>query len=102
MVVAGLWKRKDIDALEASLYRKILFLSRGISNKAILNTIIELVLKEKLYIPRVMAKMMLATTSNSTSIHFGLDHMCRIHNVLFTMEHVEARSEIRGFDDIRK
>jgi hypothetical protein len=38
MVVAGLWKRKDIDALEASLYRKILFLSRGISNKAILNT----------------------------------------------------------------
>ena len=38
MVVAGLWKRKDIDALEASLYRKILFLSRGISNKAILKT----------------------------------------------------------------
>ncbi len=38
MVIAGLWKRKDIDALEASLYRKTLFLSRGISNKAILNT----------------------------------------------------------------
>jgi len=38
MVVAGLWKRKDIDALEASLYRKILFLSRGISNKAIIIT----------------------------------------------------------------
>ena len=50
--------------------------------------------KDKLYIPRVMAKMMLATTSNSTSIHFGLDHMCRKHNVLFTMERVEACSEI--------
>jgi hypothetical protein len=38
MFVAGLCKRKDIDALEASLYRKILFLPNTISNKAILNT----------------------------------------------------------------
>ena len=38
MYVAGLWKRKDIDALEASLYRKIFFLPNIISNKAILNT----------------------------------------------------------------
>ena len=38
MYVAGLWKRKDIDALEASLHRKILFLPNTISNKAILNT----------------------------------------------------------------
>ena len=38
MVTAGLWKRKDIDSLEASLYRKIMFLSNSISNKAILNT----------------------------------------------------------------
>jgi len=38
MVVAGLWKRKDIDALEAGVYRKILFLPNSISNKAILNT----------------------------------------------------------------
>jgi len=37
MVMAGLWKRKDIDALEASLYRKVL-LQNGISNRAILNT----------------------------------------------------------------
>ena len=36
--VAGLWKRKDIDALEASLYRIIFFLPNTISNKAILNT----------------------------------------------------------------
>ena len=38
MYVAGLWKRKDIDALEAILYRKILLLPNTISNKAILNT----------------------------------------------------------------
>ena len=33
---------------------------------------------------------MLAATANSTSLHFGLNHMCHKHNVLFTMEHVEA------------
>jgi len=38
MVMAGLWKRKDIDALEASLYRKVLLLQNWISNRAILNT----------------------------------------------------------------
>jgi hypothetical protein len=38
MVTAGLWKRKDIDSLEASFYRKIMLLSNSISNKAILNT----------------------------------------------------------------
>ena len=36
--------------------------------------------------PRVMAKMMLATTTNSTSIHFGMDHMCHKHNQLFTLK----------------
>ena len=36
MVMAGLWKRKDIDAMEASLYRKVLLLQNGISNRAIL------------------------------------------------------------------
>ena len=38
MYVAGLWKRKEIDLIEASLHRKILFLNKSISNKAILNT----------------------------------------------------------------
>ena len=38
MYVAGLWKRKDIYSIEANLYRKILFLNKGISNKAILNS----------------------------------------------------------------
>ena len=35
MVVAGLWMRQDIDSLEAGLYRKILFIGNGVSNKAI-------------------------------------------------------------------
>ena len=35
---AGMWKRKDIDALETSLYRKIIFLPNNISIKAILNS----------------------------------------------------------------
>ena len=38
MYVVGLWKRKDINALEAGLYRKILSLPNTISNNAILNT----------------------------------------------------------------
>ena len=42
MYVAGLWKRKGIDALEASLYRKILFLPNTISSKAILNTMMSI------------------------------------------------------------
>ncbi len=38
MVAAGLWKRQDIDRIEASLYRKVLGVSNMISNKAVLNT----------------------------------------------------------------
>jgi hypothetical protein len=38
MVAAGLWKRQDIDRIEASLYRKVLGVSNMISNKVILNT----------------------------------------------------------------
>ena len=134
MVTAGLWKRKDIDSLEASLYRKIMFLSNSISNKAILNTMTSIRLageaienlvnrtrddaerqkritsfydgkpegqpegkpegkpkgepershwkkpKQKLYVHRIMVEMMLASTANSTSIHFGAGHLCHKHN----------------------
>ena len=37
-VAAGIWKRQDIDRIEASLYRKVLGIGNMISNKAILNT----------------------------------------------------------------
>ena len=49
-----------------------------------------------------MAETMLAATANSTSVHFGFNHMCRKHNVLFTMEHVERCDEITGCCNIRK
>ena len=45
--------------------------------------------------PTVMAKIMVATTSIIISIHFDLYHTCRKHNVLFTMDHVEACCEIQ-------
>ena len=38
MVAAGLWKRVDVDGIEASLYRKIMRIGNNIPNKAILNT----------------------------------------------------------------
>ena len=38
MVAAGIWKRQDIDRIEASLFRKVLGIGNMISNKVILNT----------------------------------------------------------------
>ena len=39
MVAAGLWKTKEIDRIEASLYRRILRVGNMIPNRAILNTV---------------------------------------------------------------
>jgi hypothetical protein len=49
-----------------------------------------------------MAKMMLATTTNSTSIHFGMDHMCHKHNILFTLEHIVECDALVNCDKIRE
>lgn len=54
----------------------------------------------KIYIPRVMAEMMQATTSNSTSIHFGFGHMCKDHNVLFDLNHIKECNSITGCERI--
>jgi hypothetical protein len=35
MVAAGIWKRQDVDRIEASLYRKVLGIGNMISNRAI-------------------------------------------------------------------
>ena len=43
-----------------------------------------------------MAELMLATTKNSTSIHFGLGHRCERHMVNFTLEHLEMCDAIVG------
>ena len=37
MIAAGLWKREDIDRLEAQLFREVNSLPNVISNKAIIN-----------------------------------------------------------------
>jgi hypothetical protein len=38
MVAVDLWKRVDIDKIEASLYRKIMRIGNDIPNKVVLNT----------------------------------------------------------------
>ena len=38
LMAAGIWKRQDIDKIEASMYRKVLGIGNIISNRAILNT----------------------------------------------------------------
>ena len=37
MVVAKLWKKEDIDTMEANIYRKTLKYANNITNKSILN-----------------------------------------------------------------
>ncbi len=59
-------------------------------------------MRAKLYIPLVIAETMLAATANSTSVHFGLNQMCRIDKVLFKMEHVEQCDEITSCTIIRR
>ena len=49
-----------------------------------------------------MYNMMLGTTINSTSVHFGMDHMCKKHKRLFTLDHVESCDSLTGCQDIRK
>ena len=52
--------------------------------------------EEKIYIPRIMADMMVATTANSTSIHFGFGDMCTEHKCLFDLKHIQECSLLPG------
>jgi hypothetical protein len=38
MAAESIWKKQDIDRIEASLYRKVMGASNMVSNKAMLNT----------------------------------------------------------------
>jgi hypothetical protein len=155
MVAAGIWKRPEIDRIEASLYRKVLRVGNMISNKAILHTMTSIRLagevvnylsksaweqfrrqnrvtayfemketegprrtgsqaqkvqglpmggvereplprREKFYVPKIMTNMMLATTGNGTSIHFGMNHLCLSHNKLYTLEHIGECDRLSG------
>jgi hypothetical protein len=179
MVAVGLWKRVDIDKIEASLYRKVMRIGNDIPNTAILNTMTSIRLAgeviyhlsreaqteyrrqnrvttyfdkiddregvraftnngdsgtpmsslndnsregmpvtatrndvnsrygrdhysrnrrnntttmpryEKIWVPKSMKNLILSTTANSTSIHFGMNHLYHRHNKLFTLDHIE-------------
>ena len=52
--------------------------------------------------PKAMMDLMISTTSNKTSIHFGMNHMCHHHNELFIIDHVEECDQIAGCNDIRR
>ena len=45
---------------------------------------------------------MLATTTNSTCVYFGIDYMCKKHQRLFTLDHVETCDALSGCQDISK
>ena len=49
-----------------------------------------------------MLDMMLATTSNSTSVHYGMNHMCHKHKRLFTLDHIETCDQLVGCQKIRQ
>ena len=58
--------------------------------------------KLPLYIPKIMAELMWATTKDSTSAHFGFGHRCHKHSRLFDLEHIRTCSELTGCPDIAK
>ena len=49
-----------------------------------------------------MTDMMLATTGNGTSIHFGMNHLCLSHNKLYTLEHIGECNRLRNCSDIQR
>ena len=38
--------------------------------------------------PKILVDIMLATTGNGISTHFGMNHLCLSHNKLYTLEHI--------------
>ena len=58
--------------------------------------------KLPLYIPRIMADLIWATTKNSTSVHFGFGHKCHKHDRLFDLEHIANCDLLKGCPDIEK
>jgi hypothetical protein len=48
-----------------------------------------------------MYSLMLAVTANSTSVHFGMNHLCKKHNQLYTLDHLESCDALSGCQDIR-
>ncbi len=49
-----------------------------------------------------MIDIMNATTTNSTSVHFEADHMCKKHQTLFNLEHIKKFEHLSRCHDVRK
>ena len=58
--------------------------------------------REKIYVPKIMMDVMLATTGKSTCPTFGMGHKCHKHNRLFTLDHVESCDQLTGCNQIRE
>ena len=58
--------------------------------------------KLPLYIPKIMADLIWATTKDSTSVHFGFGHKCHKHGRLFDLEHIGTCDQLSGCPDIAK
>ena len=56
--------------------------------------------KLPLYIPRILADLIWATTKNSTSVHFGFGHNCHKHDKLFDLEHIADCDLLSGCPNI--
>ena len=58
--------------------------------------------KLPLYIPKIMADLIWATTKDSTSVHFGFGHKCHKHGKLFDLQHIGTCNLISGCTDIAR
>ena len=58
--------------------------------------------RRPIYIPRLLANMMWATTKDSTCVSFGLGHRCLKHDTIFNLEHLAICSEIQGCQNIER
>jgi len=58
--------------------------------------------RQPIYLPKILANMMWATTKDSTCVSFGMGHRCLKHNQIFTLQHLASCSEIQGCQNITK
>ncbi|MFN9907695.1 MAG: hypothetical protein ACK56F_16480, partial [bacterium] len=58
--------------------------------------------RRPMYIPKLLADMMWATTKDSTCVSFGMGHRCMKHNQTFNLDHITTCSEIQGCKNIAK
>lgn len=87
------------DALEQShLQSRVtkFFIKKDRSNDNFIKERNTLPRREKIYFPKLMNDLMVATTGSSTSIHFGMDHMCKKYQQLFTLDYLEQCDAISG------